>query len=179
VCGRVYILRARRILTYMLLLLALMSVAEAPGRPPVVSPPCPITVDLTGHLHAPFLEGSNACKVEIQLRVAGWEDALVAGALANAWHESGWKSDIPGDGGKSLGFWQLHEKGLGKGMGSARLDLRQSTDRVIRSVAKQRKGRKFTRPGEASRFFCRKVMRPARLKREMAARGRTAAFADE
>jgi hypothetical protein len=141
----------------MLLLLALMSVAEAPGRPPVVSPPCPITVDLTGHLHAPFLEGSNACKVEIQLRVAGWEDALVAGALANAWHESGWKSDIPGDGGKSLGFWQLHEKGL----------------------AKQRKGRKFTRPGEASRFFCRKVMRPARLKREMAARGRTAAFADE
>lgn len=163
----------------MLLLLALLSVAEAPGRPPVAPHPCPITVDLTGHLHAPFHQGANACRVEVQLRIAGWEDRLIAGALANAWHESGWKAGIPGDGGASVGFWQLHEKGLGAGMGDLRYDLRSSTSRVIRSARRQGLNeRTYRSAGQASEIFCRKVMRPKHLTRDIRIRRQTASLVE-
>lgn len=143
----------------MILLLLFMSVAEAPGLPTPL--PCPITVELKDQLHPKDVRARVACDVERQLRTAGWEDPLIAGALANAWHESGWNPEAVGPGGGAVGFWQLHEDGLGHGMGPKRLNVRKSTAKIIRFTDKQKLTKRiFRTPGQAADMFCRKVMRP-------------------
>ena len=85
----------------------------------------------------------------------------MAGAMANAWHESGWNVDARGPGGKAVGFWQLHEDGLGHGMGDERTDPHIATRKIIRfSERQQLTTRHFRTPGQAADIFCRKVMRP-------------------
>ena len=143
----------------MILLLLATSVAEAPGIPTPL--PCPITVELKDQLHAKDHRARVACDVERQLKAAGWEHELVAGALANAWHESRWNPAARGPSGKAVGFWQLHEDGLGHGMGEERTDPEVSTARIIRFTDKQKlTTRHFRTPGQAADIFCRKVMRP-------------------
>lgn len=143
----------------MILLLLATSVAEAPGLP--TPTPCSITVELKDQLHAKDHRARVACDVERQLRAAGWEDELVAGALANAWHESRWNPAARGPSGKAVGFWQLHEDGLGHGMGEERTDPHIATRKIIRfSERQQLTTRHFKTPGQAADIFCRKVMRP-------------------
>jgi hypothetical protein len=143
----------------MILLLLATSVAEAPGIP--TPDPCPITVELKDQLHAKDDHAQAACAVERQLKAAGWADELVAGAMANAWHESGWNVAARGPGGKAVGFWQLHEDGLGHGMGDERTDPHIATRKIIRfSERQQLTTRHFKTPGQAADIFCRKVMRP-------------------
>ncbi len=143
----------------MILLLLFMSVAAAPGLP--TPTPCSITVELKDQLHAKDHRARVACDVERQLRAAGWEDELVAGALANAWHESRWNPAARGPSGKAVGFWQLHEDGLGHGMGEERTDPHIATRKIIRfSERQQLTTRHFKTPGQAADIFCRKVMRP-------------------
>jgi len=157
----------------MILLLLIMSVAEAPGIP--TPPPCPITVELKDQLHAKDDHAQAACAVERQLKAAGWEDELVAGAMANAWHESGWNAVARGPGGKAVGFWQLHEDGLGHGMGDERTDPRIATRKIIRFSEKQElTTRHFRTPGQAADIFCRKVMRPGNADIHGRKRARTA-----
>jgi hypothetical protein len=143
----------------MLLLLLFMSVAEAPGR--AVPDPCPITVELKDQLHPLASRAATACAVEDQLRDAGWEDALVGGALVNAWFESGWNSDAVGPGGHALGFWQLEDVGLGHGMGDARRDPGDATERIIAATERQGLHKQhFRSRAGATSIFCRKVLRP-------------------
>ena len=157
----------------MILLLLFMSVAEAPGLP--IPLPCPITVELKDQLHPSDNRARVACDVERQLRDVGWEDPLITGALANAWHESGWNPSAVGDRGKAVGFWQLHEDGLGSGMGAKRLNARKATARIIRSSARQKlTTRHFRTPGQAADTFCRKVMRPKHPDKDARKRARTA-----
>ena len=154
-----------------------MSVAEAPGVPAPV--PCPITMELKDQLHPIDHRARVACGVERQLKAAGWEDALVAGALANAWHESGWNPHARGPGGKAVGFWQLHEDGLGHGMGIKRTDPRRATAKIIRFSERQRLTKQhFRSPGQAADVFCRKVMRPNQSDIAGRKRARTADLVD-
>lgn len=161
----------------MILLLLFMSVAVAPGLP--TPEPCPITVELNDQLHPTRSRARVACDVERQLRRAGWRDGWVEGALVNAWHESGWNARARGDSGRSVGFWQLHENGLGHGMGDSRLSVQKSTAKIIRFTAKQRlPTRDLSSPGQAADIFCRKVMRPQRSDIAGRRRARTADLID-
>jgi hypothetical protein len=161
----------------MILLLLFMSVAEAPGLP--TPEPCPITVELNDQLHPTLNNARVACDVERQLRRAGWGDELVTGALANAWHESHWNPSAVGDSGHAVGFWQLHDRGLGHGMGAKRLSPLRSTAKIIRSAERQKlTSRDFRTPGQAADIFCRKVMRPKRSDIAGRKRARTADLVD-
>jgi len=161
----------------MILLLLFMSVAEAPGLP--TPPPCPITVELNNQLHPTLNSARVACDVERQLHQAGWSDPLITGALANAWHESHWNPAAVGDRGHAVGFWQLHDRGLGHGMGVKRLSASRSTARIIRFAEKQQlTTRSFRTSGQAADIFCRKVMRPLRSDIAGRTRARTADLID-
>ena len=161
----------------MLLLLAWVGVALAPEIPPEMRVPrCPAALELAINIGASPLAYDNACHVEVQMVRAGWNRELVVGALANAWHESRWTTDAVGDRGKSVGFWQLHSKGLGHGMDApSRMDLSVATDVVIRSSERQKlTTADFRTNGQASDAFCRKVMRPQHPDRDARKRARTA-----
>lgn len=74
-----------------------------------------------------------------------------------------------------MGFWQLHEDGLGHGMGAKRLNVRKATARIIRFTDKQKLTRRhFRTPGQAADIFCRKVMRPKQSDIHGRKRARTA-----
>ena len=120
---------------------------------------CPAVLQFIESLSPGATNTHSACSVEIQLRHAGLNDAMVIGALANAWHESRWDASAVGDRGNSIGFWQLNARGLGKGMGDLRYDHHISTERIIESV-KSQKLYETTAEG-AAKTFCRKVMRPS------------------
>ena len=143
----------------MILLLLATRVAEAPGIP--TPDPCPITVELKDQLHAKDDRARAACAVERQLKAAGWEDELVAGAMANAWHESGWNVDARGPGGKAVGFWQLHEDGLGHGMTVAqRADVDLATYKVLDAYDPDERLSPRAPASEHAKQFCLEVMRP-------------------
>jgi len=161
----------------MLLLLTWVGVALAPGVPPRPPPSCPVAFELAEKLNPSPLRFETACTAEIKLTAAGWERPLVAGALANAWHESRWNPHAEGDRGHAVGFWQLHSRGLGKDMGAARRDIGTATDRVIRAADKAGlPDFRFATPGQASDVFCQRIMRPDNLSDNMRKRRRTAAL---
>ena len=161
----------------MLLLLTWVGVALAPGVPPRPLPSCPVAFELAEKLNPSPLRFETACAAVIQLAAAGWSRPLVVGALANAWHESRWSPSAEGDHGHAVGFWQLHSRGLGKGMGASRLDIVTSTDRVIRAADKAGlPDFRFATPGQASDVFCQRIMRPDKLSDNMRKRRRTAAL---
>jgi hypothetical protein len=136
-------------------------------------------MELNDQLHPIEDHTRGACDVERQLKAAGWEDELVTGALANAWHESHWNPHARGPGGKAVGFWQLHEDGLGHGMGIKRMNPQKATARIIRSAKKQKlTTRHFRSPGQAADIFCRKVMRPKQSDIAGRKRARTADLVD-
>jgi hypothetical protein len=70
--------------------------------------------------------------IEAEFRAAGYPQEAAAAAVVNAVAESGLNPRAAGDGGKSIGLFQLHEKGGGKGMTVAqRQDPRLNTRRII------------------------------------------------
>ena len=144
----------------LLLFLAWATSAIAP-EPPIPPSPCP-TAQLMGHRMG--IGGGlrrNACDVEIHLRAVGWSDAWVGGALTNAWFESGWRADAVGDSGRAVGFWQLRDNGLGKGMGDLRYDLRKSTHAIVRSAHRQKLQTDRGDVRSAADKFCQLIMRPS------------------
>ena len=134
-------------------------------------PLCPSVLQFIESLSPGAANTQSACSVEIQLRSAGWNDAMVIGALANAWHESRWDASAVGDRGNSIGFWQLNARGLGKGMGDLRYDHHISTERIIETVKLQKLYE--TTAEEAAKTFCRQVMRPSDSFRKSLARSLT------
>lgn len=66
------------------------------------------------------------------LAAAGLPEALIRGALVNAYAESRLDPMARGDSGKSIGIWQLHEKWAGRGMTVAdRQDVVKATRRIL------------------------------------------------
>lgn len=157
-----------------LLLLALLSTPIS-REPPIPPHPCPVAARMGARLQLDDERRSNACEAEGVLGTAGWSEEWIAGALANAWHESGWQADAVGDRGRSVGFWQLRDNGLGQGMGELRFDVSESTARVISSAQRQR-----LRPDRgdvryAADKFCQLIMRPSDKVRKGEQRAETAA----
>jgi hypothetical protein len=99
----------------MWLLILLAGAAEAPTGPAVVR--CPVVVHLVDEgVVAPTQDRVlAACDAEEILVGAGYRARERVGALANAWHESRWNPEA-GAHKRAVGFWQLHEDGLGHGM---------------------------------------------------------------
>lgn len=72
-----------------------------------------------------------------EFAAAGWKPAVAAAAVVNAYAESGLNPLAVGDGGKSVGLFQLHESGGGAGMSVAqRQDPTLNTRRIIEEAAK-------------------------------------------
>ena len=78
--------------------------------------------------------------IERVLRDEGFTDAGIAGAFANAWQESKFKSDAIGDNGHSVGLFQLNDSGVGEGM-----TVEERKDPVIntRKIASSARKSKF------------------------------------
>ena len=73
--------------------------------------------------------------IEREFRAAGFSPAMAAAAIVNAWYESRLNPDAMGDGGHSIGLFQLHDRGGGAGMTvEQRRDPVQNTRRIIQEV---------------------------------------------
>ena len=76
--------------------------------------------------------------VEEEMRAAGINADVIAAALVNAWEESRLNPKAIGDGGNSVGLFQLNIHGAGSGMSVAeRQDPRLNTKRIIETYRKQ------------------------------------------
>lgn len=145
-----------------MLLAFLLLTSDIAPEPPLPPHPCPVSARMAARMGIDGGKRSEAgCRAERVLRSAGWSDAWVAGALMNAWHESGWDPREVGDHGHAVGFWQLRDDGLGRGMGDLRYDVRHATTAVVRSARRQRMKVSGGDPEEATRLFCQLIMRPS------------------
>lgn len=155
------------------LLLALIPSTGSPPPPPI--PPCPHAVALGVELGAAGPRVRAACAAERGLRAAGWGEPWIVGALANAWHESGWNPHAVGDKGRAVGFWQLRDDGLGKGMGDLRFRVGPATAAIIRSARRQKLRTDRGDVRTAADKFCQLIMRPSDKVRKGELRAETAA----
>jgi hypothetical protein len=78
----------------------------------------------------------NAHIIIEEFEAAGQPPGITLAALVNAYAESQWNAGARGDGGWSIGLFQLNRKGgAGKGMTEAQtLDPRLNTRRILREV---------------------------------------------
>lgn len=107
----------------------------------------------------------------------GLNSAQIVGAIANAWHESNLNLGAVGDGGSSVGPWQLHIKGGGKGMSVAdRQDPVKATARIMEEAATAAKSNAppTADAGDYAYWFCYYVERPANKAGDAATRAATA-----
>lgn len=94
---------------------------------------------------------SMARVIETEFRAAGFSDAVIAAAIVNAIAESGLNPAAVGDGGRSIGLFQLHEKGGGYGMSVAeRQNPTLNTRRIIQEVKKAKGFMAEVQGGETS-----------------------------
>ena len=107
--------------------------------------------------------------IEQEFTSAGYPRSAAAAAIVNAIAESALNPAIAGDGGKSVGLFQLHERGGGKGMSVAqRQDPRLNTRRIIEET-RRGQGIAFQRAisagerdvGKLAGIFAYYVERPA------------------
>jgi hypothetical protein len=143
------------------MLLALLLVPAVADATQVPVSRCPDAQSMGALLGAGADRVEAACRAAVTLQRAGWSEPWVVGALANAWHESGWNPRAVGDHGHAVGFWQLRDDGLGSGMGDLRYDLRHATDRVIRSARRQKLRTDKGDVRHAADKFCQLIMRPS------------------
>ena len=107
---------------------------------------------------------------------------FAAAAIVNAWHESRLNPLAAGDGGSSIGLFQLHERGGGSGMSvGEREDPTTNTRRIIEEV-ESRWGNSMREAYEAGErkvsefaaIFSRDIERPADKEGNMTRRAATA-----
>ncbi len=103
--------------------------------------------------------------IEREFLAAGFSPYVVAAAVVNAYGESRLDPNAVGDGGHSIGLFQLHDGGGGKGMSAAqRQDPVQNTRRIIEEA---RRAKSFmaivnsTDVGDLTAAFSTYVERPA------------------
>jgi hypothetical protein len=111
-----------------------------PGVRVIVPPavvPNPSVADMAVGLNSS--QRSNARVIEKEFTRAGFGPSVVAAAIINALAESGLRNDAAGDSGASIGLFQLHERGGGKGMSSSeRMDPTKNTRRIIEEAKRAR-----------------------------------------
>lgn len=77
----------------------------------------------------------NAKIIYDMFRKAGYPVGVAMAAIANARHESDLSNSAVGDSGSSVGLFQLHKNGAGKGMTTAdRMDPYKNTARIIKET---------------------------------------------
>lgn len=114
-------------------------------------------------------------------RAAGYSDKIAKAAWVNAMAESNGSNVAVGDGGKSIGLFQLADFGAGKGMTKAeRFDPAKNTARIIQEVEDYGKDLidKADEGGtvaELAAIFSRDIERPADTVGEMERRRKLAA----
>ena len=75
--------------------------------------------------------------IDREFAAAGWKSSVIQAAIVNAYAESGLNPRAIGDGGKSVGLFQLHERGGGAGMTTAqRQDPTLNARRIIEETAR-------------------------------------------
>lgn len=80
----------------------------------------------------------NAAIIEREFRAAGYSATLVAAAIVNAIAESGLNPRAAGDGGWSIGLFQMNRKaGAGRGHSVQELEDPSSNARILLSVEKK------------------------------------------
>jgi hypothetical protein len=159
----------------MWLLILLAGVAQAPTGP--VGRRCPIVSGLVdkGTVAAGLEQQETACEAEEILQGAGYRARERVGALANAWHESRWFPEA-GKRKRAVGFWQLHEDGLGNGMSVAeRENIDLSTYKVLEAYDPDERLPSRAPASEHATQFCLEVMRPKDKRARAIERARTAA----
>ena len=73
----------------------------------------------------------SATVIDDVLKHRGVPREVIAAAIVNAYAESGLNPAAVGDGGRSVGLFQLHERGAGHGMSAkARMDPAKNTERI-------------------------------------------------
>lgn len=108
-----------------------------------------------------------AAIIEKEFRAAGFSDAVIAAAIVNAIAESNLNPNAVGDSGRSIGLFQLHEKGGGYGMSVAdRKNPTLNTQRIIQEAKKAKGFMAVVNSGETripvlSAAFSTYVERPA------------------
>jgi hypothetical protein len=159
----------------MWLLILLAGTAEAPTGP--IPRRCPVVVSLIqdGVVEAGALQQQTACDAEEILVGAGYRARERVGALANAWHESRWNPEA-GEHKRAVGFWQLHEDGLGNGMSVAeRENIDLATFKVLDAYDPDERLPPRAHASEHATQFCLEVMRPKDKRARAIERARTAA----
>jgi len=159
----------------MWLLILLTGTAEAPTGP--IPRRCPVVVSLIqdGVVEAGALQQQTACDAEEILVGAGYRARERVGALANAWHESRWNPEA-GEHKRAVGFWQLHEDGLGNGMSVAeRENIDLATFKVLDAYDPDERLPPRAHASEHATQFCLEVMRPKDKRARAIERARTAA----
>ena len=85
---------------------------------------------------------SHAALIVREFTAAGWKPSVAAAAVVNAYAESRLNPLAVGDGGKSVGLFQLHERGGGAGMTvEQRKDPTLNTRRIIEETGRALKFR--------------------------------------
>lgn len=119
---------------------------------------------------------------------SGYSLRMAAAMVANAWHESGIRSDAVGDSGNSVGLFQLHKRGAGHGMTQQERMVPENNIRRILEVTNKTKikgpnGRQMSFKeidqqgasiGKLAELFCFYVERPAKKVTSAPARGKVA-----
>jgi hypothetical protein len=105
----------------------------------------------------------NARIIEEEFAKAGYDEKVILAAIANAYAESYLDATAAGDGGKSIGLFQLASFGAGAGMSvGERMNPYVNTRRIIEEV--RRYGKRTlaaSTPREAAAYFSMDVERPA------------------
>ena len=129
-----------------------------------------------GKLTAPKIESIKA--IEEVFSAAGMPEKLIAAAVANAYHESSWNANAVGDGGHSIGLFQLNDWGAGSGLTvEYRKDPRNNAKTILEREVLAKRGRTLLQRaqdgagvGELAAIFSRDIERPADREGNMASR---------
>jgi len=102
--------------------------------------------------------------IEQVLQSEGFKQAGIAAAFANAWQESRFDPKAEGDSGHSIGLFQLHDEGVGKGMSVEERQDPIINTRAIASAAKNSSFMQYMRetddPQILAAAFSKYVERP-------------------
>jgi hypothetical protein len=125
---------------------------------------------------------ANATIIAQEFAAAGLHERIGAAAIVNAWHESGLRAGAVGDGGHSIGLFQLHDKGGGHGLTAEfRANPRNNAKTILAREVLAKRGKRLRQRaadgagvGELAAIFSRDIERPADVQGNMAKRKATA-----
>jgi len=133
----------------------------------------------------------NAIIIENVFRQAGMPDKIIAAAIVNAHGESGLKAYAAGDRGHSIGLFQLHSRGAGKGLSvEYRKDPVNNTVTILKREVLTKRGNALIQAekdgesvAELAAIFSRDIERPrdtigAMQRRRVTARRLFGSYAD-